>query len=117
MAREERITFVNHRKQSLACTLHHPTTQPHAVVILCHGMESSKESEKIVALSRQLSERGILALRFDFSGSGESEGKFEDITYSGEVEDLRALYPVLYPKTGHSLELSLVIGHQPHTET
>ena len=93
MAREERVTFLNTRRQKLVGILHHPSaTQPNAAVILCHGMESSKESEKLVTLSRRLSERGILALRFDFAGSGGSEGKFEEMTYSGEVEDLRAAY-------------------------
>jgi pimeloyl-ACP methyl ester carboxylesterase len=92
MPREERITFHNGRKQKLVGVLHRPAIKPNAAAILCHGMESSKESEKIVALSRQLAARGILALRFDFAGSGESEGKFEEMTYSGEVEDLRAAY-------------------------
>jgi hypothetical protein len=49
MIREERVTFHNSREQKLAGILHHPKTQPHAAVIFCHGMESSKESEKIVA--------------------------------------------------------------------
>jgi dipeptidyl aminopeptidase/acylaminoacyl peptidase len=55
-------------------------------------MESNKESAKLVALSRKLAHRGILALRFDFSCSGESGGRFEEITYSGEVEDLEAAF-------------------------
>jgi alpha/beta superfamily hydrolase len=90
MPHEERITFTNPRRQRLVGILHRPATEPAAAVILCHGMESSKESEKLATLSRQLSEKGIFALRFDFAGSGESEGKFEEMTYSGEVEDLRA---------------------------
>jgi len=92
MIREERVAFHNARKQKLVGVLHRPATRADAAAILCHGMESSKESEKIVALSRQLAERGIFALRFDFAGSGESEGKFEEMTYSGEVEDLRAAH-------------------------
>ncbi len=55
-------------------------------------MESNKESGKLVSLSRMLAERGILALRFDFACAGESSGKFEEITYSGEVEDLTAAF-------------------------
>lgn len=76
MIREERVTFHNARKQNLVGILHRPAIKSHAAAILCHGMESSKESEKIVTMSRRLAERGILALRFDFAGSGESEGKF-----------------------------------------
>ncbi|HEY3168625.1 MAG TPA: alpha/beta fold hydrolase, partial [Candidatus Binatia bacterium] len=92
MAFEHPTTFINSRGQKLAGVLNHPPAQPTAGVILCHGMESNKESEKIVTLSRRLSKQEVLALRFDFAGSGESEGKFEDLTYSGEVEDLRAAY-------------------------
>ncbi len=57
-------------------------------VILCHGMESAKEGDKSVALARSLCGAGIDVLRFDFSYVGESEGRFEDLTVSGEVEDL-----------------------------
>jgi len=90
---EERISISNPRGQRLVGILHRPDrSEAASAVILCHGMESNKESEKLVAMSRELATRGILALRFDFAGSGESEGKFEEITYSGEVEDLRAAY-------------------------
>lgn len=68
-------------------------------VILCHGMESNKDSEKLIRLSRLLSERGLLALRFDFFCAGESSGQFEEITYSAEVDDVRAAFDFLqaYP--------------------
>jgi alpha-beta hydrolase superfamily lysophospholipase len=93
MSVEHRVSFPNKRGQKLIGIVHNAAArEAHAAVILCHGMESSKESEKIVTLSQQLADRGILALRFDFAGSGESEGKFEEMTYSGEVEDLRATY-------------------------
>ncbi|MEA2659538.1 MAG: hypothetical protein QOF64_2134 [Candidatus Binatota bacterium] len=58
-------------------------------------MESNKNSEKLVDLGTALAERGILALRFDFAYVGESDVKFEDITYSGEVDDLRAAYALV----------------------
>lgn len=58
-------------------------------------MESDKESEKLAVLSRRLAETGMLALRFDFACAGESSGKYEEITYSGEVEDLRAAFDLI----------------------
>jgi uncharacterized protein len=58
-------------------------------------MESNKESEKLMRLGQTLAERGMLALRFDFSYVGESSGKFEEITYSGEVEDLAAAFSLI----------------------
>ena len=58
------------------------------VIVLCHGMESSKEGTKHQALAAKLTADGYPCLRFDFSYVGESGGRFEDITISGEVEDL-----------------------------
>jgi putative redox protein len=94
--REEKISFENGRGDRLVGVLHHPQSEcARGAVILCHGMESDKNSEKLVYLSRTLAAQGVLALRFDFSFVGESSGKFEDITWSGEVEDLRAAYGFL----------------------
>jgi putative redox protein len=96
MSREENIFFKNSRGDTLSGVLHHPAGgNPDGAVILCHGMESDKNSEKLILLGRELAQRGLLALRFDFSYVGESSGEFEDITYSGEVEDLRAAYALM----------------------
>jgi putative redox protein len=93
MGNEERVVFQSSRASSLSGVLHHPAAgKPQGAAILCHGMESNKNSEKLVFLARKLAEQGVLALRFDFSYVGESSGKFEDITYSGEVDDLKAAY-------------------------
>lgn len=93
---EERISFSNCRGDTLIGVLHHPAGRPAAgAVILCHGMESDKNSEKLIVLSNALAQRNILTLRFDFAYVGESSGKFEDITYNGEVDDLRAAYSVV----------------------
>ena len=90
---EEPVTFHNRRGDTLHGVLHHPSGKSlKGAVILCHGMDSDKNSEKLILLGRKLADQGVLALRFDFAYVGESSGKFEDITYSGEVEDLRAAY-------------------------
>jgi alpha/beta superfamily hydrolase len=42
-----------------------------------------------------MAQRNIMVLRFDFRYVGESSGRFEDITYSGEVEDLKAAHALV----------------------
>jgi putative redox protein len=88
----ERVTMTSRRGVRLAGVLHLPAgvADPagRPAVVLCHGMESTKEGTKHQALAARLSARGYVCLRFDFSYVGESEGRFEDITISGEVEDL-----------------------------
>ena len=85
------VTFENCRGEKLAGVLHVPDRGPsRAGVVLCHGMESSKSSAKIATMTEFLRDRGLTALRFDFAGSGESAGDFAEISYSHQVDDLRA---------------------------
>ncbi len=75
--------------------LHRPESveKPPAVVFY-HGCTGSKIEAHwlFVKLARHLADRGIMALRFDFRHSGESEGRFEDMTISGEISDgIRAI--------------------------
>ena len=93
---QDKILFRNCRGDTLSGVLHHPEAEfCGASVILCHGMESNKNSDKLVLMSDALAARGILTLRFDFAYAGESSGKFEDITCSGEVNDLQAAYALI----------------------
>ncbi len=86
---EERVSFRNNLGQRIAGILHRPPGPgPHPAVILCHGMLSSKDGEKMVMIARELERAGMVALRFDFCFVGESEGKLFDMTYSQERKDL-----------------------------
>jgi putative redox protein len=97
---EEKIYFANSDGDTLCGVLHHPRqANTQGAVIVCHGMESDKGSEKLVFLCTELARHGILALRFDFRYVGESSGRYAEITYSGEVEDLRAAYNLMRSRT------------------
>ncbi len=82
----ERVVFPSARRVRLVGLWHAGAGQ--AAVVLCHGMESSKEGVKSVRLAEALAGAGCGVLRFDFSYVGESEGDFADLTVSGEVDDL-----------------------------
>jgi pimeloyl-ACP methyl ester carboxylesterase len=92
VAIEEELSLPTVNGDTLSAVLHRPAHASHGAAILCHGMESGKNSEKLIFLAQSLAERGIPALRFDFRYVGASSGKFADITYSGEVEDLKAVF-------------------------
>ncbi|HXG51197.1 MAG TPA: alpha/beta fold hydrolase [candidate division Zixibacteria bacterium] len=104
-ATEERVSFPNGRGDTLVGVLHRCAKSDSGAVILCHGMDSNKESEKLVYLARALAERGTTALRFDFAYTGESTGRYEDITYTGGVEDLRAAYALVKAAAGGKIGL------------
>jgi uncharacterized protein len=62
-------------------------------VILFHGFTGNKlePHRMFVKISRALESRGIACFRFDFSGSGESDGNFEDMTVSGEIAEAKRI--------------------------
>jgi dipeptidyl aminopeptidase/acylaminoacyl peptidase len=83
----ERVSF-NSGGQRVAGILHLPEEKNPPCVIASHGLLSSKESEKYVAMGETLSQKGMAMLRFDFRGIGESEGKWEEDTVSRRIADL-----------------------------
>ena len=60
--------------------LHLPQDRRPPVVIGCHGLYSSSNSPKQIALAGQCNRLGIAYFRFDHRGCGKSEGKFENVT-------------------------------------
>jgi len=64
---------------------------------MLHGFTGQRmEPHRLFVLfSRLLAEHGIASLRFDFRGSGESEGSFDEMTVSRELEDVRAAHDFL----------------------
>jgi len=89
---EKPVIFETHSTQ-IAGMLHAPKVFAKSpCVILCHGFTGNKiESNKLfVKLARKLCHEDFVVLRFDFRGSGDSEGEFENMTISGELSDLSA---------------------------
>jgi len=88
----EKVSFYNSLRQRLYGYFHQAAQGSNSgpTVILCHGMMSAKEGTKQTALARGLEESGLSVLRFDFSFCGESEGIFQEITFTQEVDDLRS---------------------------
>ncbi len=72
--------------------LHLPVKIPAPAIIMCHGFTGHKaESHRLfVMAARNFADHGILSLRFDFRGSGDSGGEFSEMTVSREVEDAKA---------------------------
>lgn len=66
-------------------------------VAIYHGYTGNKmEGHFIfVKLSRALERAGIASVRFDFGGSGESDGDFKDMTPETEISDARAILDYL----------------------
>lgn len=91
----QRAVELEHGGMTMRGMLHRPEKVEGKVpmVLLFHGFTGNKmESHFIfVKLCRRLEELGLASLRFDFLGSGESDGEFKDMTLSGELKDAEAV--------------------------
>lgn len=76
--------------QKIFAVLHKPATHtPCPVVVLLHGLGGHKVGRYRIGvdLSTQLAQQGIATLRFDFRGSGDSEGEYSAITIEDQISD------------------------------
>lgn len=106
------VTFVN-KGQLIAATLHTPEAAgKRPAVALFHGFTGDRSEANFifVELSRILEKRGIASLRLDFRGSGESEGRFQDMTPLEELSDARAALEFLRETRGINPRRTGVLG-------
>lgn len=61
------------------------------ILIMCHGFTGNKMENKrlFVQAARKFASEGISAMRFDFFGSGDSEGEFEESLLSHNISNLQ----------------------------
>lgn len=87
----QKITFSSTDNLKLCGIWHLPKEKTDKAIILAHGITVDKDEDGIFPdLAKKLCEKGFAVFRFDFRGSGESEGKSVDMTIKGEIEDLKA---------------------------
>ena len=86
----KKISFKNSDGQALSGILDLPTGDPEAFALFAHCFTCSKNIKAAGQIARAMTNAGIAVLRFDFTGLGQSEGAFEDTTFSSNVADLLA---------------------------
>ena len=105
--------------QTVVGTLAMPDGEgPAPVVLLLHGFTGTRQELPVVGTedtmfsraARWLGERGVASLRIDFRGSGESEGAWEDTTFSGQIADVSAALDYLETLEGIDSGRASILG-------
>jgi alpha/beta superfamily hydrolase len=87
----EKLFFLPTPHTRLAAVLHPAPSK--SLVILCHGFTGTKsESGRLfIQAARAFQRAGLNALRFDFWGSGDSPGRFNEMTPNTQIRDALAV--------------------------
>ena len=85
---EKQISFTRDEYR-LYGMLHMPKQDLRGGVVFLHGFggHRSEVGRLFTRCSRQLADQGIASLRFDFVGSGDSEGEYDQVSILSEVQD------------------------------
>lgn len=75
--------------ENLHGTLHVPEEPFEKGAVIGHCFTCSRHTRILSQIGQDLSRAGFLALRFDFSGNGQSEGKFEESSYTKHIHEMK----------------------------
>jgi len=93
MGMEKKWVVFENAGQKIFGVVHMPTKatedSPCPAVLIVHGYGGNKcgKNRLYVRIANQLARAGIAVLRFDFRGSGDSDGEFHDMTLDTELSD------------------------------
>lgn len=113
---QENFHFNNHTGELLAATLHLPNSPSEAGVVFGHCFTCSRHTRILRAAAATLAQQGIMALRFDFSGNGQSQGLFAESTFTKQIKEMQAAVAILKARgatriglAGHSMGASVSV--------
>lgn len=123
--RTRRLGFINRRGIELAASLDLPASSPpRAHAIFAHCFTCNRNYKFIRHIARALAREGIAVLRLDFTGLGESGGRFDETNFGTNVDDLLSAADFLSAEhraprllIGHSLGGTAVLAAAPRLES
>jgi uncharacterized protein len=114
MSKMEAFVFQNVKEQNLVGVLHHGQGKgPRPCLIVCHGFAGTKigGSRRFIEFARYAVKHNLSVFRFDFTGSGDSDGDLVDLTMNSELEDLQAVIDLVSTIDGVDSEKIGIVGH------
>ena len=108
------LEIENRRQQVLRGFIEMPKdTLDAPLVILLHGFSGDKSGHKFahVELAKELVKNGYGCVRMDFAGSGDSDGLFEEMTFTSELEDAEDIYNYIKKLPNINKNKLILMGH------
>ncbi len=87
----ESIKISNSNGQNIAAVIHRPATKTEKLAVLCPGYLDTKDYMHLTMLASDLADRGYTSVRFDPTGTWESEGDISEYLTSQYLKDVRSV--------------------------
>lgn len=87
----EKVKIQNSIGKNLSAVIHSPKEKTNRLAILCPGYLDTKDYNGLLYLAEALSEKGYTTVRFDPTGTWESEGSISDYTMTQYIKDIRSV--------------------------
>jgi uncharacterized protein len=101
--------YINSTKGNIAAVLHSSSQGAVKLAVICPGYLDTKDYNHLIFLADKLSEAGYDAVRFDPTGTWESEGDIKDYTLTQQLADFRNVIEYMNSRKNYSF--ILVGGH------
>lgn len=84
--------------------VHRPSGEPRDAVLICSpmGQEQVQCHRCLAWLAGALARAGYVAMRFDYAGTADSDGSFDEVTFAGLLDDTRLALDELQRRSGFS---------------
>ncbi|MCC5912999.1 MAG: alpha/beta hydrolase [Balneolaceae bacterium] len=84
----KQIQFEGSQGDKLSAKIDLPEGEYSSCALFAHCFTCSKNLRAVGNIAKALNKKGIAVFRFDFTGLGDSGGKFEDTNFSSNIDDL-----------------------------
>src|SRR3989338_8147735 len=105
---ENKISFKNQKGTILRGFVHEPKKY-NTALIFCHGFPNSAIEESAARVSKTFEKLGYLTLRFSFSGTPPSDGKFEEKLMSQESREIK--FAIDFLTKHYAFKKLVLFGH------
>lgn len=102
---EEKVKIKNSKGQNIVAIIHRPAVKTEKLAILCPGFLDTKDYDHLVLLSKELSKKSFTAVRFDPTGTWESEGDISEYLTSQYINDVRSVLEYMLKDKNYSCVL------------
>jgi putative redox protein len=98
----DKVLIPNSKNENISAVIHRPEKQTEKLAILCPGYLDSKDYDHLVRLAEALAERGYTVVRFDPTGTWESEGSISEYLTSQYLKDIKSVLEYMLARGNYS---------------